>query len=455
MKSINEECGIFGIYNHPNAFEITKFGLLTLQHRGQEGCGIISYNQEFTLTKGLGLVNSVFQNINMPATSCIGHVRYSTTGKSNLENVQPFLIKSQMENFGVCHNGNLTNTDLLKCSLEKMGSIFHSSSDTEVIAHLFRRERGTRIERITASLQKLDGSFAFLLTFEDEMIAVRDKHGLRPLCLGIVDNSYVVASESSAFNVIGATFIRDIKPGEILQITNNGIKSYTYSKAKTKLSLCAMEYIYFARPDSTIDALNVHQARVASGKLLAENDIEADLVIGVPDSGLSAAQGYAQGANLPLEIGLIKNKYSGRTFIEPTDALRKQGIKLKLSVIKEVVNNRRVIIVDDSLVRGNTSRQLIKILREAGVKEVHMRIASPAIKYPCFYGVDFSTFDELVSNKYEVEQLCEFIGADSLKFLSTEQLKTTIGNNACMACFTGVYPTHTYKDIKQANKEAK
>ncbi len=455
MNSINEECGLIGVFNNKDAFEIAKFGLLTLQHRGQEGCGIAYVDQNYLdVIKGRGLVSKVINNKHITCEHAIGHVRYSTTGANSLENVQPFVIRSMKETFSVCHNGNLVNTLQLREMLEDEGSIFHSSSDTEIIAHLVRKFKGSRLERIKKAVSKLEGAFAFLLMFEDEMYVIRDKNGLRPLCLGQIGDSYVVSSESCAFSVVGAKYLRDINPGEVLRINANGLHSEFYANPSKK-TMCSMEYIYFARPDSTIDGMNVHQTRFKMGELLAEEDLKADIVIGVPDSGLSAAYGYAYAKNMKLELGLIKNKYSGRTFIEPTDALRKQGVKLKLSVIFEVVKDKKIVVVDDSIVRGNTSRKIVELLKEAGAKEVHLRIASPPIKFPCFYGVDFSTYDELISNRFNVEELCNFIGATSLKFLSIDELEACASQDICMACFNKNYPTNLYLDLKEANQEEK
>lgn len=448
LKNINEECGIFGVFNYKEAFEVTKFALSSLQHRGQEGCGIVHKDGKFFKShKGIGLVNQVFHNTyDRTSNSAIGHVRYSTTGEGTLENLQPFLINSVIESFGLCHNGNLVNTNELRQQIEETGSIFNSSSDTEVIAHLYRKEKGTRDEKICKALSKLRGSFAFLFMFEDAIYAVRDSKGLRPLCLGKLGNSYVVSSESCAFSVIGAEFVRDIAPGEVVRIDETGLSSKMFSN-ETSYNLCAMEYIYFARQDSTIDGTNVHEYRFNTGVQLGLNDdVEVDMVIGVPDSGISAALGYAKARDLPFNTGLIKNRYSGRTFIEPTDELRKLGIKLKLSVIEEVVRDKRLIVVDDSIVRGNTSKKLVELLLNSGAKEVHLRIGSAKITSPCFYGVDFSTYDELIGAKMSVEELRDYIGCHSLKYISVDTIKECSRVQLCTACFDGKYPTELYSN---------
>lgn len=446
LKNINEECGIFGVFQYKEAFEVTKFALSSLQHRGQEGCGIVHKSDNtFKSHKGSGLVNQIFHNVyDKASTEAIGHVRYSTTGNGSIENIQPFLINSVIESFGLCHNGNLVNTNQLRKEIEETGSIFNSSSDSEIIAHLYRKEKGNRDEKICNALSKLEGSFAFLFLFEDAMYAIRDAKGLRPLCLGKLGNSYVVSSESCAFSVIGAEFVRDIKPGEVIRIDENGIKSFMFSE-KISYNLCSMEYIYFARQDSTIDDTNVHEYRFNTGfQLGLDDDTEADMVIGVPDSGISAALGYAKARDLPFNTGLIKNRYSGRTFIEPTDELRKLGIKLKLSVIEEVVRGKRLIVVDDSIVRGNTSKKLVQLLRDSGAKEVHLRIGSAKITSPCFYGVDFSTYEELIGAQMNINEIENFIGCDSLKYISVETIGACSKVNLCTACFDGKYPTELF-----------
>lgn len=457
-KSINEECGVFGVYNCNNASELTYFGLQSLQHRGQEGCGIVTVDKVLHSHKGEGLVSKVFDKDNVAKLTgkhAIGHVRYSTTGESQLLNVQPFIFRSFEENFGLCHNGNIVNADELRKDLENTGSIFQTTSDSEIIAHLLKREHGTFIERLQAALPKLVGAFAFLFIFENEMYAALDPNGLRPLSLAKLDDGYVISSETCGFTLVDAKYIRDIQPGEIIKIDKDGITSAMFGKHKQN-KMCAMEYIYFSRPDSYLRQESVYQVRERTGKFLAmQSDVEADVVIGVPDSGLPAARGYAKEAGIIYEQGLLKNKYSGRTFIQPTNELRKLGIKLKLTVVEELVRDKRVVVIDDSIVRGFTMQKIVELLWQAGAKSVHVKIASPAIIKPCFYGVDFSTEAELISNKMDSKQLAEFLHATSVDFLSVENLQAACNTDEtkelCLACFTGDYPTKLYKDTDSAN----
>lgn len=467
-NKMNEECGVFGVFNHENAAELTYYGLHALQHRGQEGAGIVtSDGKTLHQHKGEGLVHNIFtqQDINrLAGIHAIGHVRYSTAGGGGIMNVQPFLFQSQMGRLGLCHNGNLVNAHQLKGYLENEGSIFQTTSDSEILAHLLKRQRGDMLSALKESLLYIEGAFAFLLLKENEMYIALDKLGLRPLSLGkIGENGFVVASETCAFDVIGATYIRDVKPGEVIRIDLEGMTSESYA-VKCEQSMCSMEYVYFARPDSDIEGINVHQARKNCGRILAkEAPVEADIVVGVPDSGLSAAIGYAEESMIPFEIGMVKNKYIGRTFIQPSQSLREQGVKMKLSAVHSIVKDKRVVLIDDSIVRGTTSRRMVDMLREAGAREVHVRIASPEIKFPCFYGVDFSTYDELVAATHTTDQICELIGADSLAFVSVDGLTKGIGRDSklgkncgqCVACFNGDYPTYLYEDVKSANKEVK
>ncbi len=457
-REINEECGVFGVFNVENAQELTYYGLHSLQHRGQEGCGIVTSNQnQLACAKGLGLVNEVFSNeklASIQGNSAIGHVRYSTAGGGGIENVQPFFFRHHTGDFALCHNGNIVNANELRNYLEMSGSIFQSTSDSEILAHLIKRDKQKdRVEAFKSALQLTQGAFAFLILTKDKLYAMRDKQGLRPLSIASLDGGYVVSSETCALDIVGAKFIRDVLPGEIITITKDGISSSFYSQACEK-KMCAMEYIYFSRPDSDIEGLNVHFARKACGKVLASvEDVEADIVIGVPDSSLSAASGYAEALNLPYEMGLVKNKYVGRTFIQPSQALREKGVKMKLSPVRSIVNGKRVVLVDDSIVRGTTSRKIVRMLKEAGAKEVHVRIASPAITHPCFYGVDTSTYDELICAHLSIEEVCKLIEAESLRFLSCEELIQALArDSACLACFNGKYPTHIYHNLECANK---
>ena len=404
VKSLNEECGIFGVWGHQDAASVTYFGLHSLQHRGQEGAGIVS-NDEGKLHghRDLGLLSEVFKDqrklTQLTGNAAIGHVRYATAGNGSVDNIQPFLFKFYDVSVGLAHNGNLTNARSLRKELEQDGAIFHSNSDTEILMHLIRRsDEETFLAKLKASLNKVKGGFAYLLMTEDAMIAALDPNGFRPLAIGQMKNgAYVVASETCALEVVGAEFLRDVHPGEVVIINDEGLRIETYTQ-DTQLAICSMEYIYFARPDSNINGVNVHTARKNMGKNLAEEaPIEADMVVGVPNSSLSAASGYAEASGIPYEIGLIKNQYIARTFIQPTPELREQGVRMKLSAVRGVVEGKKIVMVDDSIVRGTTSRRIVRLLKEAGAKEVHVRIASPPLKYPCFYGIDIQTRKELIA----------------------------------------------------------
>lgn len=461
-RELHEECGVFGVYGVDNAQEVSYYGLHSLQHRGQEGCGIVSCdNGNFKRIKGLGLVSEVFNDANLKTLSgnmAIGHVRYSTAGGGGIENVQPFLFNHHTGNFALAHNGNLVNSNELKKYLEDKGSIFQSTSDSEILAHLIRKDydRQKWVYAIMEALQMIEGAFAFLIMTEDKIYACRDKYGLRPLSIGKLNGGYVISSETCAFEVINAQFIRDVEPGEVVVIDKNGLTSYDYSKYK-RYHMCAMEYIYFSRPDSDIEGRNVHSFRKESGKLLyRECKVDADIVIGVPDSSLSAAIGYSEESGIPYEMGLIKNKYVGRTFIQPSQSMREKGVRMKLSAVSSIVKDKRIVLIDDSLVRGTTCKRIVALLKEVGAKEVHVRIASPQITNPCFYGVDTSTYEELISAHKNVEEVRKIIGADSLYFLSKEALfEAAKREDLCLACFTGHYPTALYQSIKDANKDGK
>ena len=459
IKGLNEECGVFGIWGHEEAPQITYYGLHSLQHRGQEGAGIVATDGEkMSAHKGQGLITEVFQNGELKKVKgkgAIGHVRYATAGGGGFENVQPFLFHSQNNgSLALAHNGNLVNATQLKQQLENQGSIFQTSSDTEVLAHLIKRSGHFELkDQIKNALSMLKGAYAFLIMTEKEMIVALDPNGLRPLSVAMLGDAYVVASETCAFDVVGATYLRDVEPGEMLIINDEGMKSERFS-ININRSICSMEYIYFSRPDSNINGINVHSARKNLGKKLAEESgIEADVVTGVPDSSISAAIGYAEATGIPYELGLIKNRYVGRTFIQPSQSLREQGVRMKLSAVRGVVEGKRVVMVDDSIVRGTTSRRIVTMLREAGATEVHVRIISPPIAHPCFYGIDTSTHEELIASSHSVEEIRQEIGADTLSFLSIEGLLSGIGRQyegencgQCMACFTGKYPTEIYQD---------
>ncbi|MBN8210145.1 amidophosphoribosyltransferase [Bacillus sp. NTK071] len=458
IKGLNEECGVFGIWGHPDAASLTYYGLHSLQHRGQEGAGIVSTDGDRLYNhKGIGLVNDVFgpgDLDQLEGNGAIGHVRYSTAGGGGYENVQPLVFRSQNGGLALAHNGNLVNANALKHQLEGQGSIFQTTSDTEVLAHLIKRSGYlSQREKVKNALTMVKGAYAFIMMTEKEMMVALDPHGLRPLSLGILEGAYVVASETCAFDLIGAEYIRDVQPGELLIISENGLESERFSSSVSR-AICSMEYIYFSRPDSNIENINVHTARKKLGKQLAkEAPIEADIVTGVPDSSISAAIGYAEESGIPYEMGLIKNRYVGRTFIQPSQELRERGVKMKLSPVRGVVEGKRVVIVDDSIVRGTTSRRIVTMLREAGAKEVHVRISAPPIISPCYYGIDTSNSGELIAAKMSVDEMCDEIGADSLTFLSTEGMTTAIGREdegsncgQCLGCFTGNYPTEIYPD---------
>ena len=470
VKSLNEECGVFGIWGHPQAAQVTYFGLHSLQHRGQEGAGILTNDAgKLIRHRDTGLISEVFKNPanleKLTGQAAIGHVRYATAGEASIDNIQPFHFKFYDMEFGLAHNGNLTNTKTLKKELEHNGAIFSSSSDTEILAHLIRRSHNPSfMGKVKEALNTVKGGFAYLLMMEDKLIAALDPNGFRPLSIGKMANgAIVVSSETCAFEVVGAEWIRDVNPGEVVIIDNSGIQYDTYT-TDTQLAICSMEYIYFARPDSNIYGVNVHTARKRMGAQLArEFKHEADIVVGVPNSSLSAAMGFAEESGLPNEMGLIKNQYTQRTFIQPTQELREQGVRMKLSAVSGVVKGKRVVMIDDSIVRGTTSRRIVQLLKEAGATEVHVAIASPPLKYPCFYGIDIQTRRELIAANHSVEETRQIIGADSLTYLSIDGLIDSIGleTNApngglCVAYFDGEYPTPIYdyeKDYRRSLDE--
>ncbi len=484
MRGINEECGVFGIFNHENAANLTYFGLHSLQHRGQEGAGIISTDGvKLYQHRDLGLVTEVFKNKEslgeLKGKNAIGHVRYATAGDNSVRNVQPFLFDFHDMSVGICHNGNLINAITLRKELEKKGAIFHSSSDTEVLIHLIRRsEKETFKEQLKESFRKLEGGFTYLVLLKDALYGAVDPNALRPLVVGKTKNgAYIVASETCAIDTIGADFVCNIGAGELVIITKDGMKIEQYTKP-SRTSISAMEYVYFARPDSDIANINVHTARKRSGKILAKEcpTPDADIVVGVPNSSLSAASGYAEESGLPYEMGLIKNQYIARTFIQPTQELREQGVKMKLSAVKGVVKGKKVVMVDDSIVRGTTCNRIVRLLKDAGAVEVHVRIASPPFMFPSFYGIDTSRTEELIAANKTVEEIREYIGADSLGYLSAEGLVEAIGtdfegpyNGLCMDSFCADYSaglgdykedfisslTNIQKEFLEKNKEQK
>ena len=458
VKSLNEECGVFGIWGHPDAAKLTYFGLHSLQHRGQEGAGILSNDAgQLKRHRDMGLLSEVFRdpaNLDkLTGMAAIGHVRYATAGEASVDNIQPFMFKFHDGQLGLAHNGNLTNAESLRHELEKNGAILNSTSDSEILAHLIRRSHNPSfMGKVKEALSTVKGGFAYLLMIEDKLIAALDPNGFRPLSLGKMSNgAIVVSSETCAFEGVGAEWIRDVNPGEVVIIDDNGITYDTYT-TDTQLAVCSMEYIYFARPDSNIQGVNVHTARKRMGAQLArEFKHEADIVVGVPNSSLSAAMGFAEESGLPNEMGLIKNQYTQRTFIQPTQELREQGVRMKLSAVSGVVKGKRVVMIDDSIVRGTTSRRIVNLLKEAGATEVHVAIGSPAHAYPCFYGIDIQTRKELIAANHTVEETREIIGADSLTYLSIDGLIDSIGidtdapnGGLCVAYFDGKYPTPLY-----------
>ncbi|NVZ01292.1 amidophosphoribosyltransferase [Pediococcus pentosaceus] len=459
LKGLNEECGVFGIWNDSEAAQRTYFGLHSLQHRGQEGAGIVVRNQEGQLKihKGKGLLADVFRCpddlAQLIGPSAIGHVRYGTAGNRGIENIQPLLFHYLQGDVAMAHNGNLTNAVSLRRELEKSGATFQSNSDTEVLMHLIQHQKGpTFVEKLKASLKQIQGGFAYLILTKDALYAALDPNGFRPLVIGkLANGSYVVASETCALDAVGATLVRNVEPGQLVQIDHLGLQISNFT-TKTQLSICSMEYIYFARPDSDLYGINVHLARQRMGQRLAkENPIKVDMVVGVPNSSLSAASGVAEQLGVPNEMGLIKNQYSSRTFIQPTQALREQGVKMKLSALKAVIAGKDVALVDDSIVRGTTSQYIVKMLKNAGAKSVHLMISSPPLKYPCFYGIDIEHTRELMAANYTVSEMCQKIGADSLHFLSLPGLIEAIGlhqdapnDGLCVAYFDGKYPTPLY-----------
>lgn len=466
--SIHEECGVFGVYGQhtQDVGGLVYYGLYALQHRGQESCGIVVNDDGvFTAHKGIGLVNEVFSHEEMAkfplGEIAVGHVRYGTTGGVTLSNCQPIQVNHLKGKLAVAHNGNLSNALTLRRQLELSGAIFHSTSDTETIAYVVTRERITAPsiqEAVSRAMDKLEGAYSLVLMSSTKLIAVRDPHGFRPLCYGrMADGTYVVASESCALSAVGAKFQRDILPGEILMFDKNGVSSDTRHCGTAPKHLCIFEHIYFARPDSCIEGVSVHDARMKAGELLAKaHPVEADIVIGVPDSGLDAALGYARASGIPYGIGLIKNKYIGRTFISPGQDHRVDQVKIKLSPVESEVRGKRVVLIDDSIVRGTTSGRIVQLLRGAGAKEIHMRISAPPFLHPCYYGTDIDSRDHLIACHHSVAEIAKIIGSDSLGYLPLESLGQLCGSeDYCSACFSGRYPTAIPEDTRKDQFEQK
>ena len=457
MSSLREECGVFGVYSGETSdvASTAYYGLFALQHRGQESCGIVVNDDGvFSDFKDKGLVNDVFTTeiINSlgEGNIAVGHVRYGTTGSNDRSNAQPIVVNHIKGKMALAHNGNLINSGELRRELELQGSIFHTTSDTEVISYIITKERlsAPSIEQaVNSAMNRIKGAYSLVVMSPSKLIAVRDENGFRPLCYGkTADGRYIVASESCALDAVGAEFVRDIKPGEIVVFEKNGVRSIEDHCKKSPCSLCVFEYIYFARPDSVIDGCSVHTARQRAGAFLAlEHPVQADVVIGVPDSGLDAALGYAKQSGIPYEIGFIKNKYIGRTFIAPGQKSREDKVKIKLNPIAEVAKGKRIVMIDDSIVRGTTSARIVKLLREAGAKEIHMRVSAPPFMNPCYYGTDIDSRENLIACKHSVEEIAKIIGVDSLGYLSVDSVKQIAkgicGTGYCTACFDGNYPT--------------
>ncbi|SHJ55841.1 amidophosphoribosyltransferase [Malonomonas rubra DSM 5091] len=452
FDKLHEECGVFGIFGHPEAANLSYLGLYALQHRGQESCGIVAsdgYHLKSHL--GMGLVSDVFKKDdifeNLPGHAAIGHVRYSTAGGNDMKNCQPIMVDYARGSIAVAHNGNLVNAMEVRTQLENSGSIFSTTADTETIIHLIARAQSdSLIDRICESLHQVKGAYSLVFLTETRMIAVRDPNGFRPLSLGKLDGAYVVASESCAFDLIEAEFIRELDPGEMIVVDKDGMKSFSPFK-ETKNTPCVFEHIYFARPDSRIFGRMVYTVRKEFGHQLArEYPVDADIVIAVPDSGVPAAMGYAEEAGLPLELGLIRNHYVGRTFIEPQQSIRHFGVKLKLNPVREIIEGKKVVVIDDSIVRGTTSRKIVKMIRNAGAKEIHVRISSPPTSYPCFYGIDTPSRKELISASHSIDEINRYITSDSLGYLSIEGMHEAVTMHGddkigfCDACFSGEYP---------------
>lgn len=469
FNSIHEECGVFGIYSEKPADVAVSayYALFALQHRGQESCGIaVNDDGLITCHKNAGLVNDVFQKETLDALGfgqmAVGHVRYGTTGAGGISNAQPMVVNHIKGSMALAHNGNLTNAAELRKALEMNGSIFHSTSDTEVISYIITKERisAPSIEAaVFSAMYRLRGAYSLIIMSPSKLIAARDPLGFRPLCIGKKDGQILFASETCALNTLGAEYVRDVRPGEIVVVDKYGMRSIEGHCTDQKKALCVFEYIYFARPDSEIEGCSVHLARQKAGAFLAQqHPVEADVVIGVPDSGIDAALGYAKESGIPYGIGFIKNKYIGRSFIQPTQAQRESDVRIKLNVVPSTVQGKRVIMIDDSIVRGTTSARIVKQLRDAGAKEVHVRVSAPPFRYPCYFGVDIDSADNLIANHHPIDEICEIIGADSLGYLSEENVLHLADGcplDFCAACFNGAYPVEPPKENARSKFETK
>ena len=448
LDKLHEECGVVGVYGHPEAANLVYLGLYALQHRGQESAGIVaSTHSKMRLEVGMGLVADVFDPIRilkLPGPLAIGHNRYSTAGKSELVNAQPCMINYSAGSLALAHNGNLVNAQTIRKELGGKGAIFQSTNDSEVIVHLMAQSKAeTFLDRAAEALRQVSGAYSLVLMTKTELLAARDPHGFRPLCLGKLDGSYIVASETCVMDLIEAEFIREVEPGELILINDQGIQSFfPFNKAETKH--CVFEHIYFARPDSFMFGEHVYTARKNMGRAMAqESPADVDIVVPVPDSGVVSAMGFAEESGIPFEMGLIRNHYVGRTFIEPQSQIRHFGVKLKLNAVKKIIAGKRVAIIDDSIVRGTTARKIVKMLRDAGAKEVHLRISAPPILHSCFYGIDTPTKEELIAYTHNLEETRLYLAADSLAYLSLEKMMEVLENGKkkfCSACFDGNYP---------------
>lgn len=445
------ECGVFAIYGHPRAAEVAYFGLYALQHRGQESAGIVVAAEPgsvFRSHRGMGLVSQVFPEERLKelvGTRAIGHVRYSTTGSSNLKNAQPLTVDCARGQLALAHNGNLVNASILRAELEQVGSIFQTTSDSEIILHLMARPTGTNRENaLTQALERILGAYSMVLMGENEIIGARDAFGFRPLSIGKLGDAWVLSSETCAFDLIQAEFVRDVEPGEVVVIDEQGLRSLKPYKPLERQALCIFEYVYFSRPDSNLNGMNVMRARMEMGRQLARmHQVEADIVVPVPDSGNYAALGYSEESGIPYCQAFVRNHYIGRTFLHPSQLIRDFGVRVKLNLVKEAVRGKRVVVVDDSIVRGTTARTRVVNLREAGAKEVHIRVSCPPHRHACYYGIDFPDPAKLLANQMSQDQIAEYLGADSLGYLTIDQMVEACGGESrrfCLACFNGDYP---------------
>ncbi len=464
-----EECGIFGVYSKEKADlnQLTYYGLFALQHRGQESAGIVVNDKGvFNVCKNVGLVSDAISSSDLEQLGqgniSVGHVRYATTGSDDTNNIQPIVVNHNNGRMALAHNGNLTNSYELRTDLESRGAIFHTTTDSEAISYIIVQERllcGSIEKAVSRAMDRIEGAYSLIISSPNKLMAARDPHGFRPLCYGMTsDGKHVFASETCALDAVGATFIRDIEPGEIVTIENNELKSDKSHCNTCPKKLCVFEYIYFARPDSIIDGASVSNARRQAGAFLAkEHPVEADIVIGVPDSGLEAALGYSEFSKIPYAIGFTKNKYIGRTFISPTQSSRESGVNIKLNPIKSVVDGKRIVLIDDSIVRGTTSRHIVSLLRKAGAKEIHMRVSAPPFVAPCYYGTDVDSSKGLIANQHSIDEIAQLIGVDSLGYLSRESTLNLTGCNTgfCDACFGGSYPTTISENIGKMRFEDK